>query len=251
MILYFTEFSKNNQLTLYCSNLIFLLLKFDSQKRYFCIKQMKYMENKDFIKRFASELIIEEMPNGQNRYSSLMMALKDAQKLTGRDEITGEQEHDFLENELSFLDPNSFICIVNYLIILDLIGEVFCKKKDNNLIKALSTFGDKISVEDKYAIAALRNSFAHNYGLININKYHKHKFTLDFSANTLLEKHPTKEWNGDFQFKSEETSTVIYVKSLIQLIENIWKKLNSEIDEAKVDSVLEINELKARFTVLR
>lgn len=220
------------------------------------IKQTNAMNEKEFIKRFTSELVIEEIDKNHKRYSCLMLALTDARKLTARDQKTGKPNYDLLENEKSFFDPNSFICLINYLLILDLIGEVFVKGKDKNIMKALSKFGAEISKEDKYAIKALRNSFAHNYGLINIskNKEFCHKFILEFSENSLIIKHPEIEWDGIFnKTKSDVTSTTIYVKNLIDYIEDIWKKLNTEIDGETIDIVLDdrIEELKSRFTVIR
>ena len=72
------------------------------------------MDDSEFIKKFVTAYEIEK-----NRYSCLIKALKDARKLTARDSETGKPNNDLLENKGSFLEPNSFIGIINYLLILD------------------------------------------------------------------------------------------------------------------------------------
>ncbi|TAJ10497.1 hypothetical protein DMA11_18885 [Marinilabiliaceae bacterium JC017] len=221
------------------------------------IKIQTNMTDTDFIKKFANSKEIEK-----NRYSCLIIALQDARKITGRDMKNGNITNDILENDHSFLDPYSFIGVVNYLLILELIGEIFRLKsfttnKKNNIYKTLKQFSYSLDDKDIDTIIALRNSLAHNYGLINIphkqNEYitKLHKFTLINTRNANLIKFPLQNWNLDYSDKSDETSTQISVIKLQDLIETVYKNLTTEIDNNAVELALKkgIDELKARFTI--
>jgi hypothetical protein len=215
------------------------------------------MNDKNFIKKFANSIEIET-----NRYSCLMIALQDARKITGRDIINGNINNDILENGQSFLNPYSFIGVVNYLLILELIGEIFRLKKfttnkKTNIYKTLKQFSTSLNDKDIDTIIALRNSLAHNYGLINIPYYKKeystklHKFTLVNDNTTDLIKYPIQKWNLDYSDKSDDTSTQISVIKLQDLIESVYKNLIIEIENDTVELALDekTNELKARFTI--
>lgn len=215
------------------------------------------MNDKSFIKKFVTSIEI-----GSNRYSCLMIALQDARKITGRDIINGKINNDILENGQSFLNPYSFIGVVNYLLILELIGDIFRLKtfttnKKSNIYKALKQFSILRNDNDIDTIIALRNSLAHNYGLINIPYNIKeyptklHKFTLINDNTTDLIKYPIQKWNLDYSNKSDDTSTQISVIKLQELIESVYKKLIIEIEKDKVELALDkkIIELNARFTI--
>ena len=214
------------------------------------------MNNKDFIKKFVNSLKIEE-----NRYSCLLIALQDARIITGRDIKNGNIKNEILESEQHFLNPHSFIGIINYLLVLELIGEIFktktfSTKKKNNIYKALMQFHATINEKDIDTIIALRNSLAHNYGLINIPHNSKeddtklHKFTLLNTPNTNLIEYPERKWSKQYSDHSEETSTKISVIKLQNLVESTYNNLKTEInnDNATI-SLSGIDELKSRFTI--
>jgi len=220
------------------------------------------MEDIDFIKKFTNSIEVES-----NIYSCLMIAISDARKITGRNIETGKQEFNILVGNNDFLNPDSFIGIINYLLILDMIGEIFKKngftfgKKNKNkkIGKALKQFGGVISDCDIDVIVALRNSLAHNYGLINIpwevseNGTKRHKFTLINTDCEFLIKYPPENnrWDGDFKDKSETTSTEVSKENLINLIETVFKNLKQDLENNEVKLALNdgIDELKARFTI--
>jgi len=221
------------------------------------VKRQTDMTDTDFIMKFTNSIEIE-----RNRYSCLFVALQDARKITGRDMVKGNITNDILENDQSFLSPYSFIGVVNYLLILELIGEIFRLKnfttnKKNNIYKSLKQFSNSLNDKDIDTIIALRNSLAHNYGLINIPNDQKeyvtklHKFTLINMTNGNLIKYPLQNWNLDYSDKSDETSTQISVIKLQDLIETVYKNLTTEIENDTVELALKkgIDELKARFTI--
>ena len=212
----------------------------------------------DFINKFINEYKIEP-----NRFSCLIIALTDARRITGRNINTGEHELNILEAQNTFFNPYSFIGAINYLLILDMIGEIFGttsktinKRKITNTYKALKYFSS-VSDQDIDTIIALRNSLAHNYGLINIPSAKEintkqHKFTLDNSDTTNLILYPVSGvWNGDFNDKSQDTSTKISYERLIDLIEAVYLEMKAE--QVKGNLFLSllggIDELKARFTI--
>lgn len=216
------------------------------------------MNPNDFIKNFVNDFEIEP-----NRFSCLLIALTDARKNTGRNVQTGQHELNIHTDGNTFINPHSFIGAINYLLILDLIGEVFkistitiSATKTNNIYKALKYFSST-SDRDIDTIIALRNSLAHNYGLINIPSAKEvstkqHKFTLDNFETTHLIQYPTAGvWPGDFTDKSSTTSTTVSYPRLIDLIESVYQQVKTE--EANGNLILAItggvDELKARFTI--
>jgi len=216
------------------------------------------MNDSEYIKRFT---VSNEIEN--NRYSCLIIALEDSRMLTGRNLENGKYDLNILRNDKTFLNPNSFIGIINYLLFLEMIGEIFRLKsfktnKTNNIFKALKQFGNSIPENDINTIIALRNSLAHNYGLINTPKYSKenptkrHKFIIDNSDDCLvLIKYPTKKWDGDYTDKSDDSSTIVSSIKLIELIESIYRNLRNEIDKNSIELSLKggIEELKSKFTI--
>ncbi len=216
------------------------------------------MNDTEFIKKFINQTEIEA-----NRYSCLMIALTDARKITGRDCITGEYKLDILSNECNFLNPYSFIGIINYLLILDMVGEIFkapkfSGTKQNNIYKALKQFSS-LKDNDIDACIALRNSLAHNYGLINIPKQSKeyltkrHKFTLDNRSNANLIEYPSigQSWSGDFKDKFEKSSTKVGYIKMCDLIEEVYNDIKTKAEKDLIVLALKegIVELKARFTI--
>ena len=212
------------------------------------------MNDKEFIKKFSTSLEIET-----NRYSCLILALHDARKIAARD-INGNIPGNILENDQSMLNPYSFIGVINYLLILDLIGEVFCLKtfsttSTNNIYKALKQFSNSKD-NDISTIIALRNSLAHNYGLVNIpvdskeNASKRHKFILINSKTNDLIKYQTL-WDGNYSDKSDDSSTQISIIKLQDLIETVYNNLVIGIEQDTVDLALKkgLDELKSRFTV--
>lgn len=220
--------------------------------------KFKEMNETSFIQKFTKDLEIEP-----NRFSCLKIAINDARKLTGRNILSGDNELNILISTHDIFNPNSFIALINYLLILDLIGEVFglkgfTTKKNNNIYKALKQFAPTISEKDIETIIALRNSLAHNYGLVNIpkseteNSTKRHKFILLHFESSFLIKYPTTIWNGDFKEKSEDKSTQISTTKLIELIEQSYKNLVKASEDNEIELKLSggIEELKSRFTIM-
>jgi len=211
------------------------------------------MSDNEFIEKFITSEKIEE-----NRFSCLKTALNDARKLTGRNLESGNYELKIFENNDTTFDPHSFIGIINYLLILDMIGEIFTtRNKINKIYKALKEFSS-LTDRDIDTVVSLRNSLAHNYGLINIpdnqnkNSTQRHKFIISTSLSILIE-YPlsTNKWNGDYADKSESSSTKIGYIELCNLVEAVYADLISKLENNLIVISLNggIEELKSRFTI--
>lgn len=214
------------------------------------------MIKEDFIRKFILSYEIEK-----GRYSCLIIALSDARRLTGRNIDSGLYEQNILNAENTFHNPYSFIGLINYLLILDMIGEIvklknFPTTKKANIFKSLSQFS-RIEKKDIDTVIALRNSLAHNYGLINIPHDEKeyptkrHKFTIDNRVEAPLIAYPIKSWSGDFTDKSDDTSTSIGYFKMCELVESVYKNVeeNSKADLIELVLGKDIDELKSRFTI--
>lgn len=205
-----------------------------------------------------------------NRKSCLMMAIRSARHLTGRDIVTGKAEGilDMRTNVLmkdSVLthwleDEHFFSGIAMYLIAIDCIGCVFDNKdkntnKKNGIGRALKLFSN-LDDRNVDAIIDLRNTLAHNFGLATEaicgngkSKKHKHKYKLSFSDDAEAIKLPEKEWNGDFDNKDECCSTVIGVFSFCNLAETIIADVYKCQELGNLNLCISESEAKSRFTI--
>jgi len=220
------------------------------------------LEEKNIVKELFN---LNVSDNGTR--SCLTMALKSARLHTGRNIFSGVDErnlfNDFIaENDL--LHSEYFTGLSIYLILLEQIGCVF-KKKDyqenditNGIKIALENFtAQTIDIEQIEAIKGLRNTLTHNFSLTSdkyenkkkpINKK-RYKFTLNFDDDQQLIKFNLK-WNGVYD-KSDENNTIIGVKKLCELVENVYSNLNYEFQNGNIElRIKEINEIKARFTII-
>lgn len=208
-----------------------------------------------------------------NRKSCLIMAIRSARYLTGRDLKTGHAK-DIREMRINVLMKDDvtnywieeelfFSGIVMYLIVLDSIGCIFEQVGEkpfqgNGIKKALKMFSS-LTVEEIDACIDLRNTLAHNFGLAtekkNVNgkqKIKRHKFSLDFSETGTAIKLPKKDWDGEYgkSSKDESSSTIIGVSAFCDLVESIIGKLYDNYDSGKLKLRINDNEAKSRFTVL-
>jgi hypothetical protein len=222
------------------------------------------MNEKEFIEAFVSQ---REINDGNiKRESCLVRLLDDADRLylqkdiikQMNDCILDKNDHklEALGNQLSDIP---FLPLIGYLILLDLIGEVFTEK-ENKIINAIDCFGSDKLKQCKWVVYALRNSLAHNYGLINIPKNKKkdsnslHKFTLSSETNKIEIFENRKKWKrNDWKDKSEATSTKVYVDELIKEIKELHKTLEKKVKKGEYNLYLSggIEELKSRFTIIK
>lgn len=206
----------------------------------------------------------------KNRRSCLLMAVRNARYLTGRNINTGkalgicEMEYNVLKKEdvttHQLYNEHFFSGLAMYLIAIDCIGCLFenstiTPKTENNnsIIRALKSFS---SLDDERieAVKDLRNTLAHNFGLATESKggvkKTKHKFTLSFSDKAEAIKLPKKDWDGDYDDKKQSRSTIIGVSSFCDLAESIITNVYSCYESGSLKLRIDENEATTRFTVL-
>lgn len=173
---------------------------------------------------------------GINYKSAYMSALIDARRITGRDEDTGK-----------IINPQNTGCWAGaliYLVLIEHIGNMFIleniKCDRNPFITALKSFSD-LNQNDRYALYALRCSFAHDYFLFNIPSSKDknrnlliHHFALMANSFSPLIRLPDNNWDG--QFNNTNKITIVNLEKLGDLVENIHLKLINicKDDELKI-----------------
>lgn len=195
-----------------------------------------------------------------NRISCLVMALENARILSGRDKHSGAAlmfdvlESQFIKENLLFCS-DSFAGLIHYLLLLDLIGNVFKPQSPTNKKNAICnalTFSPINEKESRWAIVGLRNCIAHNYGLINMNNYTNHKFILlpNGGAEKMIQ-FPSTPWDGKYADKDESSSTKIDVPKLIDAIEETYQTIKTMAEKQELElRFKDESELIAKFTLL-
>lgn len=210
----------------------------------------------DYLLKFITEYQVEP-----NRLSSLKQAIKDARFLTNRDPGSGAPDYSLLEKDKSIFNPYSFIGLINYYLVLDIIGAVFCLHSSNynneNPIEiALKDFSN-LNSNEVSAIKALRNSLTHSYSLVNIpdnplkNNFERHAFSIINLDDAPLLKFPSESWNGEYDSDSANYNTEIGYLALIELFEEVIRSLEIKFKNDEVMFRLKngINELNKKYTV--
>jgi len=184
--------------------------------------------------------------------SCLTAALRDARYITGRNKKTGLPDQN---NTCGYLGNwSGAMC---YITILDQIGKCYRPKS-----KPKETRGTSIELTLKYftslsddeisAVYALRNAFFHDFSLYNYNSNPKlkHTFTVDNHLTNKVVKLPKIPWDGKMTSRTTENNTYINLKTLGDLVEEIYKSL-LEL-ESKKELILELpggeTELINRYT---
>lgn len=202
-----------------------------------------------------------------NRRSCLMMAIKCARHLTGRDIKNGDaagmtqMSADILMRDdvsMNLLEYESlFVGIATYLIALETIGCAFQNvnksSNESNAIKRALAMFSSLDTRQMDAIKDLRNTLAHNFGLATearSKRKYNHKFTLSMSDESQDVILPEKEWDGNFDNKDEQYSTKIGVFSFCNLMESIISKVIDCHSKGQLQLRIGENEAKARFTIL-
>ena len=153
-----------------------------------------------------------------------MLALRDARGATGRDPSSG-----------SILYPNKTGCwlgAIGYCTLLDQIGSCFKDKKKsiiqgNTISKALGYF-TRLSQSEIDVIYALRNAFAHDFSLSNINNVRPHlthRFKVTRGSSHPLITLPFTPWDGDYLNYTAQNETVVNLERFGNLVESVYLTL--------------------------
>jgi hypothetical protein len=196
-----------------------------------------------------------EISKGQVMESCLTAALREARQLTGRDKSSGQADPKNTTGNLG-----SWSGAMCYLTILDQIGKCYRPtsktkaKKGSSIERTLSYFTD-LSEDEIIAIVALRNAFFHDFSLYNHNTSNQklqHFFSVDNHPTNRVVRLPAQSWNGKMSTRAKENNTYINLKTLGDLVEEIYKDLIKLESEKKLS--LELpggeNELTNRYTYI-
>jgi hypothetical protein len=169
-----------------------------------------------------------KLPTGEIVESCLTAAIREARLMSGRNKSTGLPDP---ENKFGYLGHwSGAMC---YITILDQIGKCYRPKTKKEIMglqaieRTLSYFTSLTSDEIK-AIYALRNAFFHDFSLYNRNSLDgklQHTFTVDNHPTNKVVKLPLKTWDGQMCSRNSENNTYINLKTLGDLVEEIYQKL--------------------------
>jgi len=149
-----------------------------------------------------------------------------------------------------------------YLNCLEQIGSLF-EDDEHGINRAVNEFHnkrtnrklDEVTEDELTAIRNLRNSLAHNLGLVNINPKTKeatHKYTLEFTykSGSRIVDLPPIPFNGDYTDKMEETSVKIYVPALIEMVEGVIAEVQNRFKSGTLKpDESRFSEIQTRFTI--
>jgi hypothetical protein len=204
------------------------------------------MNKNMFIKNFVSKRDMED-----GRESCLMIALENARVLNKRDIDVNFLNIEIAQRLGGLIEFNSFIGLVNYLLLLDMIGAIFASQRKGKGVgerikEILKKYGNMNKTEQD-AIYRLRNCLVHSYGLAD----KKVKFTLTNSIEKIVQP-PKNAWDGNYSKKDDDTSTLINPQKMINKIEEIYEEVKRRVLNDELDCTLEggEDELKTRFTII-
>jgi hypothetical protein len=95
--------------------------------------------------------------------------------------------------------------------------------QEPKVARALRYFASRaMTSQQRGAMVALRNSFAHNFGLTNRRPAdRRHRFWLIDSVGQPLIKFPARRWNGKYSAASQGGPTIVNLRALGDLVENV------------------------------
>ncbi len=188
---------------------------------------MTTMTNKTAIQL---HLTLNETPIpaiGKKVKSCLTAALHDARYITGRNADTGLPDSTILHGYLG-----RWTGAMCYMTILDQIGGCYrptdkTKISGPAIIKSLKYFTN-LNDDEINAVYALRNAFFHDFSLYNHNNKDaklQQTFTVGNHPTEKVVKLPARPWDGKMESRADDNNTFINLKTLGDLVEDVYKKL--------------------------
>lgn len=207
---------------------------------------------------------------GTQRYSTLIAALRDCRQNTKRNIETGNYDP-----EAASGDEGNWLGTLGYFTILDQIGSCFrpiskpeVAENENSIEYSIKHFGyDLINNENRQlqAIKSLRNSFTHDFNLLNIPKskslpkiaLERHKFTVtvDISKPLWIVKLPNERqlWDGNLEFKdfsNQSDVTFINLFGIAELVEAIYLNICALHESHQLETNLSIKSMINKYTFM-
>ena len=203
------------------------------------------------------------------RKSTLQLALQSARHYCGYEvgKPYDRAAFSFRQNRIEQINANIncsnsdegdlFLSLFLYLNCLEQIGILFCPligSDNNGIVRALSRFASGLLNEKEIeALKCLRHSLAHSFGLVNVSRRgtptHKYQLSLDDSCSTIIRTEITP-WDKDYSNKTEDTSVIAYVFSIIRFVETIISKVKKEYTKGALNFIISEEEVKSRYTII-
>jgi hypothetical protein len=209
---------------------------------------------------FRFVFLFNPTPEGETFVSSFRVALREARTLTGREEESGVHKGSVGER----IPPTDWSGALVYLILLELIGSTLRpqgrrassndkkrrKPTEQPVARALRYFANPVMTpRQRGALVALRNSFAHNFGLINRGRDRQHRFWLVNDEGEPLIKFPARRWNGKYGSASLGGPTIVNLRALGDLVEDVVVQVEraAQAKELRLASGVTVDELGTAY----
>src|SRR4029077_1830063 len=164
------------------------------------------------------------------RHSTLLAALRDARRLTGRNPETGDLK--------TPANAGNWLGALGYFVVLDQIGKIFTDGNPNEVVSALRRFSrPSLSSHQLDSLYALRCALSHNYSLVNKDwsKLYWRKFRLSDTATEPLVRKAAVPWKGVFGTTDRREQTSVNLRKLGGLVERIVSRLKRELEDGTLD----------------
>jgi hypothetical protein len=180
--------------------------------------------------------------------STFNAALRDARVVCGRDADRGM----LLATTPTALWAGTLV----YFALLDQIGHTLrpvsgrTVKGESSIERVLREFAPTTTKRQREAIYALRNAFAHEFGLVNINRrkpQYTHAFAVDDTVGQPLIRWPSRRWDGDLRKVSPRTRTIVALPAFGDLCESVVKSVREHSNSTRLRGQVPSAELQQRY----
>jgi len=213
---------------------------------------MTPVDRQAFIQRC---LDTRDPPDGS--FSPFSAGVRDARRMTGRIEATGKPSEEFR--------PESWLGALGYMAVLDHVGGTLRparvpRLEGTGIRLALRYFAPSLSPEEIDAIYALRCSFAHDFGLVNMppdasrraRKSLTHWFALSSAPSRPLVALPPRPWDRKFRSdpaRNEECWTWVSVPKFGDLVEGIIDDLQVRAQNRRLVLLMRLEKYTAMYGI--
>lgn len=188
--------------------------------------------------------------NGIQYQSSFYALLREARWAADRNVDTGVLD--------AKSDSSRWLGAAAYLMLLDQIGKSFKPVgpevgAGNDVVRACKSF-TAVPEPEAMALYALRNAFAHSYGLFNPNNSVdalRHAFNLSTQMNDPLVRLPTTTWSGDFnQAVPPSEVTRVNIRKLGDMVEDLVARLRGDHALGTLDIRMPVQQFMTQYGML-
>jgi hypothetical protein len=182
--------------------------------------------------------------------STFNAAVREARYVCGRDVDTGQR----LDGRPVAIWAGTLV----YLVLLEQIGNTLRPVSGRDLPKqvresaaarALRQFAPHTTKPQREVIYALRNAFAHEFGLFNDGRdgRYRHVFTLDDEPGGPLVRWPRRRWDGTVEGVRRATRTTVNLVAVGDLCEDVVRSVREHSNSVALRSRVPMAEMQKRF----